>query len=390
MVLSVVCASAMQAQESRVFGVTPGSLARAKAKLAAGDKSLRPAYDKLVSDAERALKQKPLSVMEKPKVPPGFDKHDYFSTAPYFWPDPTKPDGLPYIRKDGQRNPESHNEASDSSRLGKMCGTAETLALSFYFSGNESHAAHAAKLLRVWFIDPGTRMNPNFDHAQAVPGVNSGRGTGMIESRSLRAACDAVALLRSSKEWSKADDDTFTNWMRAFLDWAQTSKNGRDDAAAANNHGTFYDTQVAHFALFLGETNLARKIVEESKTKRLAKQIEPDGRQPRELAREDSFGYSRFNVQAWFDLAELGEHVGVDLWHYDAPNGASIRKALDYLVTFVEQPDKPWPFEHSKKANRSLAGLPRRACAAYHDARYCKLAGPEANSQRDALFYPAH
>ena len=28
------------------------------------------------------------------------------SVGPYWWPDPSKPDGLPYIRKDGHKNPE--------------------------------------------------------------------------------------------------------------------------------------------------------------------------------------------------------------------------------------------------------------------------------------------
>jgi hypothetical protein len=28
------------------------------------------------------------------------------SLAPYWWPDPKSPNGLPYIRRDGERNPE--------------------------------------------------------------------------------------------------------------------------------------------------------------------------------------------------------------------------------------------------------------------------------------------
>jgi hypothetical protein len=374
------------AAEPNIFSVPPGALARAKVKVVAKEKSVQPAFDQLLNDADKALKQKPLSVMEKPKTWPGVDKHDYFSTAPYFWPNPETKDGLPYIRKDGQRNPESRNEHSDSSRMGRITGAANTLALAHYFTGKDAYAEHAAKLLRVWFLDPETRMNPNFDHAQAVPGVNTGRGIGMIESLALMPACDAATLLRGSKSWSKTDDEAFTKWMRTFLEWAQTSKNGRDEAAASNNHGTYYDVQVTHFALFVGQTNLARSIVEEAK--RIAAQVEPDGTQPRELSREDSFAYSQFNVRAMFQLALLGEYVGVDLWRYESPKGASIRKALDYLVPFAEDPTKPWPHEHSKKTNRSLSWLPRRACFVYHTERYCKLVEKDSAAQRDALFFP--
>ena len=372
------------AQPTKVFSVPPGALAKARTN----ESAVQPALKKLISDANKALLQKPFSVMDKPKTWPGIDKHDYFSTAPYFWPDPAKPEGLPYVRKDGRRNPESSNENSDSSRMGRIMSSAETLALAYYFKNDEVHAEHAARLLRVWFIARETRMAPNLDHAQAIPGVNTGRGIGMIESRSLTSACDAVALLRGSKAWSKADDDAFTQWMRAFLEWAQTSKNGHDEAAAKNNHGVYYDMQVTHFALFVGETNLARRIVEEAKTKRIAAQIEPDGSQPLELAREDSFAYSRFNLQAMFELALLGEHIGVDLWQYESPKGASIRKAFDYLVPFVEDRKKPWPYERSKKTERSLGGLPRRALAVYYDERYRKLIEKNSGTSRDAMFWP--
>lgn len=381
-------------QEPSFFGAPPGALARAKATVTEGRGSTsiavsttNAAFNKILEDARKALKQKPLSVMDKPKVPEGMDKHDYFSTAPYFWPDPNKTNGLPYIRKDGYRNPDSHNENSDSSRLGRICGTAETLALAYYFTRDEAYAAHAAELLSAWFLNPATRMNPNFDHAQAVPGVNTGRGTGMIESRSLIGACDAAALLHDAKAWPRTYDEAFKSWMRSFLEWSQTSRNGRAEAAAKNNHGSFYDLQIAHFALFLGETNLARQIVERAKTKRIDPQIEPDGRQPLELSREDGWGYSRFNLQALFELAALGEHVGVDLWHYESPKGGSIRKALDFLVDYVEHPAQPWPYEKSKKAARNLGALPRRAFLAYHDSRYRKLIDDDATS-RDCLFYP--
>jgi hypothetical protein len=377
---------------SAVFNFPPGALEQAQARLTTNDPSLKPAFNALLADANKALKARPASVMDKPRAGASGDKHDYFSTAPYFWPDPSKPDGLPYVRKDGQRNPESGNEHSDSPRLGRTSHNAFTLALAYHFTTNEAYAGHAAKLLRVFFLDPATRMNPNFNQAQAIPGLNHGRGTGMIESRSLTGVADAVALLRGSPHWRKADDDAMTAWLNAFLDWALTSKNGRDERAARNNHGMFYDAQVAHLALVCGRTNLAREIISAATTNRFAAQIKPDGSQPLELARADSFMYSRFNLLAMFDLATLGEHVGVDLWRYRTPEGAGIRQALDFLVPYVEQPDQPWPFERGKKQRRMLdARLLLQAFAVYGDSRYRdalrQLKNPE--TERDALFFHA-
>ncbi len=351
---------------------------------------IKPALENLIAEADKAINLAPPTVVDKPQTPPSGDKHDYMSQAPYFWPDPAKEDGLPYIRKDGQRNPESHDAHSDAPRFGKMAGAAETLALAGYFTGKEAFFEHAAKLLRVWFLDPATRMNPNFNFAQAVPGVNTGRGTGMIESRNVIPSMNASALLVGSKAWSAQDQERMEAWMRAFLHWAQTSKNGRAEAAARNNHGSFYDEQIVAMALFLGENDLAKKTLESVKTRRIAAQIKPDGSQPLELERADSFGYSRFNILALCDLATQGQHVGIELWHYETTEGAGLRKALDFLLPYVEEPEKEWPYEHGHKGARNLAAQLWQAGAVYGEPRYAKAAlkSPGFDKSRELLFSP--
>jgi hypothetical protein len=373
-----------------VYSLPPGTLARLQARIATNDASIKPALDALLREADTALKSKPLSVVDKPEPGASGDKHDYVSYAPYWWPDPKKPDGLPYIRKDGHRNPASGGDRSDAPRLGRTCNTAFTLALAHRLTGTDRYAEHSAKLLRTFFLDPATRMNPNFDQAQAVPGVNTGRGTGMIESRSLTAACDAAILLHGSKSWTAEDDAGLKRWMESFLDWALTSKNGREERAARNNHATYYDVQVVHLALFVGRTNLARQIVDEARTKRMPVQFRPDGTQPEELDRADSFGYSRFNLEAWFDLATLGDHVGVDLWRFETKDGASLRKTFDYLFQFVADPGRPWPHASEKPPRRSLdSGLLRQAATGFREPSYLKLLERDDRpaTARDALFF---
>jgi hypothetical protein len=328
--------------------------------------------------------------MDKPRAGASGDKHDYVSQAPYFWPNPTNASGLPYVRKDGARNPESYNEFSDAPRLGRMADDTETLALAYYFTGRENYAAHAAKLLRLWFLQPATRMNPNFNQAQAIPGVNNGRGIGMIESRGLMNVCDAVGMLAGSTSWTQDDQAGMEKWIQAFLEWARTSRNGTNEANAKNNHGSWYDAQIAHMALFVGDTNLARHIVAAAGERRITVQIKSDGSQPLELAREDSFAYSQFNLKALFSLAVLGEWVGIDLWRYETKEGAGLRRALDFLLPYVEEPDKPWPYEHAKKDQRTLGPLLRRAYAVYRDERYLKALqkGKDGNTARDLLWIP--
>ena len=243
------CLNSAELPARPYYGARPGALDKSKALLTSGDESATKALKKLMEQANKALLIMPPSVMEKKKVPPSGDKHDYMSIAPYFWPDPAKPNGQPYLRKDGKVNPESRDpDANDTLRARLLGDATETLALAYFFTKEEKYATHAAKLVRTWFLDPATRMTPHFRFAQAVPGVNDGRGTGILEARSFAVAADAVVLLAGSPSWSVDDQKALDAWGNTYLDWLLTSKNGADECAAKNNHGTWYDVQAAHWA----------------------------------------------------------------------------------------------------------------------------------------------
>ena len=101
--------------------------------------------------------------------------------------------------------------------------------------------------------------------------------------------------------------------------------------------------QVAGLALYTGQVDVARPTLEGSRA-RIGRQIEPDGRQPRELERTRSWDYSEFNIAAFMDLATLGSQVGIDLWNYRTPDGRSIRQALDFMVPYAAG-ERKWTFD---------------------------------------------
>src|SRR5262249_6448751 len=197
--------------------------ASSKEAIARNDPSVADAWTSLRADAEKALAVARFSVADKTVTPPSGDKHDYMSQAPYFWPDPSKPGGVPYLRKDGERNPEINN-ITDHEAIDGLVANTETLALAYYFSGDERYAAKAASLVRAFFVDPATRMNPNLEYAQFIPGVNTGRGIGIIETRGFTRVVDALGLIAGSKAWTVDDDRAVKEWFREFLRWLQESK----------------------------------------------------------------------------------------------------------------------------------------------------------------------
>jgi hypothetical protein len=297
----------------------------------------------LLNEADSLLKVESYSVtFHKTKLAPSGNKHDYVSQAPYWWADSSKADGKPYIRKDGRRNPEIYL-LHDDSQLTKMCADVNKLALAYYLSGKENYAQKAASLLKVWFIDTATRMNPNLNYAQYIPGINDGRGIGIIETRSLTKIPDAIELMQNGKHLEPALIEGIKKWYAQYADWMLNSKNGKSERIQTNNHGTNYDMQLADFAIFTGNDTLAARVINEFTIPRLDQQFTTDGLQPLELVRTRSWDYSTMNLAAWAKLAVIADKLKIDLWHNQTVDGKGIKGAITWLMPFAMQ-QKKWTY----------------------------------------------
>lgn len=303
------------------------------------------AYRSLLSGADSILALRPLSVMDKEGTAPGGDNHDYTSLARYFHPDPDSPDGLPYINRDGVTNPEIGKW--DRNNLGATSERVTTLALAWFLSGNERYAAKAADLIDSWFLDPATAMHPHFEYAQMVPGVNGGKGRafGVLDGYSFVEMLDGVALLDGSKSWTKKRDRQLKEWMSSLLDWLLDSPQGKEEAAQPNNHSTAYDAQVMAIAMFVGREDVARRIAAEFPRKRIFAQIDPDGRQPHEMWRTLSFGYSQYNLTHMIDIFLMARKLGLEIDKSVDSQGRSFYKALDFMASYLGRPVEEWEGE---------------------------------------------
>lgn len=382
-------AAAQAASASGFVGLNPSALAQNRALLRGGDDALRPAASKLEREADRALNQPIISVTQKQPLPPSGDRRDYLSIAPYWWPNPAAANGLPYVRRDGEINPE-RERASDRKRLDQLVESVQSLSLGYYFTGKEAYAEHAGKLLRAWFLAPATKMNPHLRYAQAIPGRSIGRGNGIIETHDLPKLIDAEALLQGSNGWSRTDHSELRDWFSDYVKWLRESPAGQAEAQTRNNHGTWYDVQVASFAGFSEQPDVARQVLNQFSGRRVVDQIEPDGRQPRELARTRPWHYSLFNLEAIFDAASLADQYGIDLWNYASADKRSIRGALEWLIPFATG-EKTWPYKEPAIELQQFAPLLRRGANAYREPRYeqpiAKLPKFTGN-ERWRLLYP--
>jgi Alginate lyase len=362
---------AQTAPSPQLYTLDPEALALSRQRVRAGDASVAGSHAALMRRAETALRAPLRSVTHKTLTPPSGSKHDFMTRGPYWWPNPNTPNGLPYVRRDGQRNPEVADGALDVDCLAAMIADTRDLSLAFYFSNEPRYAQKAATVLRSWFLDPATRMNPNLRFAQGIPGIAEGRGTGLIDTRDLWLVIDAVALLAPSGAFTAADQTALRQWFVDYERWFSTSEPGLDEAAAYNNHGSYYDAQRAVFLLFIGEHARARRLLFDAQTLRLASQIDREGRLTFEVERTRPFHYTGFTLAPMAQMAHYARWLGspaaaataapastlwaaddprclirqlpcpLDLWHSHT-DGRSLRMAMDYLARGIAEPAR-WP-----------------------------------------------
>ncbi|HAV22026.1 MAG: hypothetical protein A2X67_11285 [Ignavibacteria bacterium GWA2_55_11] len=339
--LLVECARGQSGLE--VYSADPFVLLKVKESLQDRKSPFLPAFERLLRDAEKALDVTPPSVVSKDRVPQGGSKHDYMSLSRYWWPDPSKPNGLPYIRKDGETNPETA-DYRDHDKYVVMASSVSTLGLAYFFSGREEFAKHAARLVRTWYLDSATAMSPHLEYSQSIPGRSTGRGTGILDGRHIALVLDAVGMIRGSQSWTDKDQSGILYWCNAYVRWLTESDKGKDEADATNNHGTWYDAHVTSVALFVGRKDMALQVVQAASEKRIFAQISPDGGQPEETARTRPWNYCVFNLEAFARLATQAQRLNVDLWKAKGADGRSLRQAVDYLLPFALE-KKEWPFK---------------------------------------------
>src|SRR3982751_5480433 len=292
------------------------------------------AFDRprVLSTADRYLKEKPLTITASKSSRSAGGLHDFFSEGDYWWPDPKNPDG-PYIQRDGMTNPDNFVEHRRA--LMRLSVELPALVAAYRLTDKRVYADKAAEHLRAWFIDEGTRMNPNLQYAQAIKGITTGRGIGIIDTIHLVEVARSVEVLEGLNGLDANDLAGIKKWFADYLAWLTTSKNGIDEREAKNNHGTCWVMQVASFAHLTGNKALLDYARNRFKTVIVPNQIESDGSLPQELRRTKPYSYSLFNLEALTTIAQILSTPSDDLWKFKTADGRGIALAMQYMYPFI-------------------------------------------------------
>jgi hypothetical protein len=291
----------------------------------------------ILSEAAWAMKQEPITVTASFSTRSTGGKHDFFSEADYFWPDPKNPDG-PYINRDGMTNPANFIEHRKAMiRLSKIIGA---LASAYKITGEEKYVRQAVVHLKAWFIDPETLMNPNLLYAQAVKGQFTGRNYGIIDTIHLMEVAQGIIAMEGAEALDPKILTGLKNWFAEYITWLTTSKPGIQEKLTKNNHSTCWAMQVASFAKLCNNKALLDSLRIRYKTVLLPNQMAADGSLPLEMSRTKPYGYSIFNLDAMTMLCQILSAPNDNLWNFETPDGKSIKKGISFLYPFIADKSK--------------------------------------------------
>jgi hypothetical protein len=328
--------------------------------------------DRVIRAADQYLKEKPITITAFPAPRSTGGVHDFFSEGDYWWPNPADPIG-PYIQRDGMTNPDNFIEHRRA--LFRMCIQVPALASAYKITHDARYAKHAIAHLRAWFVDDATRMNPNLQYAQAIKGISTGRGIGIIDTIHLIEVTRAIELLEHDGQLGGDDLPKIKKWFADYLQWMHTSKNGKDEMKAANNHGTCWVMQAAAFAALVDDQPKLAEYRRRFKEVLLPNQLAADGSFPQELRRTKPYSYSLFNLDAMATICQILSTPQDNLWEFSAPDGRNMHKAVEFMYPFIADkskwPHKPdvmfWEFWPVRSPSLLFAGL------AYKEPKYLTL-----------------
>jgi hypothetical protein len=327
-------------RRAAIAGLALGAVLPPAARGAAPFDLARLERPRVLKAADAYLGEAPVTITASSSPRSAGGRHDYFSEADYWWPDPQNPGG-PYVQRDGLSNPDNFDEHRRAMR--RLSVQLPALCAAWRLTGAERYAVHAGRHLRAWFVDEATRMSPHLRYAQAIHGRVAGRGVGIIDTLHLVEVARAIEALGEAPGLGAPERGVVRKWFGEYVEWMTTHEYGIAERDAKNNHATCWALQVAAFARLAGREDLVRYCRERFRTVLLPDQMAPDGRFPQETRRTKPYAYSLFNLEAMAGIAQLLSTPADDLWSFTLPDGRGLRRGMAFMVPFMRD-RAGWPY----------------------------------------------
>jgi hypothetical protein len=295
-----------------------------------------PEYDRthIISAADDALKQKPSTITSITAPIKGLDAHTYYSEDTEWWPEDGKPDA-PYEHRQGYSNP--HAFVAHRDAIIRLNGIVAACVAAWRLTSEARYAEHAMLHLRAWFLDEGTRMEPNLDHAGCVPPAREGTPRGVEDTIVIAELVRATSFLCAYNGISTETEAAgLRAWFGSFATWLNESKPGFIARESKNRLAICWTLQAAECARFARNGALQLECSHRFRDK-LLRQMSFDGDFPAELHTSDAYAASIFTLECLSLTCEALSSPMDRLWDYNLPDGRGMRSAVAFLYPALDR-----------------------------------------------------
>ena len=221
------------------------------------------------------------------------------------------------------------------------------LAVAYRITGEERYAAAAVRILNAW--------------ESGIKGIDAkNSNTSLTISSSMPCFIIAADLLKSSPQFSQADQERFKRFLRERIIGSQSAELCMK---RTNNWANFGTLLALCEGAYLDDQKIFQRGLERWK-QLINSQMSPDGTLREEVNRighdhapgEMGLWYSNFSLLPATFGAEVARVNGVELYDYTSPKGNSLRKAYLKLIPWLKNPASFSYYKGNKDPN-TLVGI---------------------------------
>jgi hypothetical protein len=313
-------------------------------------------HDRILTLAGSAIRQPVQPITSIPaKRSPGAANDYYSEPEDYF---PSKDGEAPWVRRPSAANPEAF--AAHRDLVYELGRSVSALTAAFVVTGEDRYAARAAEHLRAWFVAPGTRMTPNLQFAQRIPGAAAGRPEGVIETVPLAEVARSVRFLAGSNTLTAAELTAIRKWFAEYATWMNESRMGGLARDSKDQHGSSWLFQSAAYA----DANVTGLTSDDStlsalrhrfRTMTLRAEITGIGIFPHVVSSPNPYRDCLFNLDLLCLACELMTTRFDNPWEFELQDGPGLRAAVAFHYPAIGN-RAVWPYPADLAHFKDLPG----------------------------------
>ena len=264
------------------------------------------------------------------------------------------------------------------------------LTLASYFSDDNSYADHAVSIIKEWFLDQNTKVNPSKVFTEATHRL--------LKTTYVYTLFDSLRLLRKKGRFSEDEWHGLQRWFTQVMEaMDQSARAWRLGYTSKDHIGLYYDIQYSSIAAFINNSTQMYKTIQDS-IARLYEHVAPDGTLHNEITKKSCESNQIFALAGWQTMDRMASKLGIDLWNQAIDDSDKYSRLCRTMVTTIsylsarprllcEGPEPSderiwWPLIHG-----TIQHCPTEMFQGYSSEWFLQKSAPESKYDMPSVFH---